>query len=202
LGVPLQNLRSGLIIVKIIRYFIAVISLLLIVVVSYVSYRIYHAQQLNIELESFMVEQIVPIQDRWFEDHGRPKQKEYFIVRAAPFYFHIREAVVDGGYRSYWFSSNGKSEQMSFDEYYQEAIKDPNGTLTWLYTIQPLSDSLVCIGLEAHKPNNWTGGMGSVAGSVEWTVDTSKAVWQLEPYDSGCPRSDADIIGVTLLSVQ
>jgi hypothetical protein len=202
LGVSLQSYRNELIIVKIIKHIIAAIPLVLIVLIAYVGYRIYHAQHLNLEIESFMVQQIVPIQDKWFEEHGRPKQKEYFIVRTAPFYFHVREAVIDGGYRSYWLSSKGMSRQLPFDEYYDEAVKDPNGTLTWLYIVQPLSDSLVCIGLEAHKPKDWTAGMGSVAGSTEYIVDTSKTVWQLEPYDSGCPRRDSDILGVTLLSVR
>jgi hypothetical protein len=202
LGIPLQNSRNELIIVKTKPFIIITISLVLIFFVFYVAYRVYHVEQTNLRLEHFMAEQIIPIQDKWFEANGRPKQNEYFIVRTAPFYFKIREAVVDGSYRSYWLSTNGNYRQMPTGEYYKEAAKEPNGTLTWVYIIQPLSGSIVCIGLEAHKPNNWTaGGMGSVAGSTEWIVDTSKSVWQLEPYNSGCPRSDTDIIGVTLLSV-
>lgn len=179
---------------------IIMVSVILSFSVLFIIYRIYRAQQLNLQLESFMAEQIIPIQDKWFEAHGRSKQDEYFIHRIAPFYVDLGKAAIDGSYSSYWLSRDGSYQQLLIGEWYRELA--PDEQLTWVYLLSPLSDSIVCVSLEAHKPKSWTaGGMGSVAGSLEWTVDTSKAVWQLKPYDSSCPYKDLDLLRITLLPV-
>jgi hypothetical protein len=149
-----------------------------------------------------MAEQIIPIQDEWFSMSNYPKQSESLIRRNEAFYIYVGKASIEGNYDSYWISSKGEYQQLLVSEWYATLVKDANGSLSWMYSIRPLSGSLVCIMLESHKPRSWTaGGMGSVAGSSAYIVDTSKSDWQLEPSDLPCEFRDTEIFRTALLTV-
>ena len=186
------------------RSYIYAFLFVFIIVVSYFAYRIYRVIQLNVRLEKFMAGQIVPIQDQRFDNHQRPKPKDYFIYRNEGFWIDINQiSIEEGNYNSYWMSRDGHQQQVTEEDYNKEQEKYIDGTIDWMYTIRPVSVSTVCVMLEAHKPRSWTaGGMGSVAGSIVWTIDTSKDEWQLETHDSWCRFEDTNLPRILLLTVQ
>lgn len=151
-----------------------------------------------------MAGQIIPIQDEWFNRHQRPKPEDYFIYRNEGFWIDINKITLeDGSYNSYWILRNGQQQQVTKEDYTKGQQKYVDGTVDWMYTIRPLSGPVVCVMLEVHKPRSWTaGGMGSVAGSIVWTIDTSKNEWRLEPRDSWCGFEDTNIPRILLLTVQ
>jgi hypothetical protein len=178
------------------RFFAVTVSLILSFSVFYLTYRVYHARQLNLRLESFMAEQIIPIQDKWFSMNKHLIQSEYFIHRNEAFYIYLGKAAIEGFYDSYWVAHNGTYQQLLAGEWFDRLVKDPNGTLSWMYTIRPLSGSSVCIMLEAHQPGS------SVGGASTYVVDTSKSKWQLEPSNLPCRFGDTELFRTALLTVR
>lgn len=188
-------------------YIIAILSILS-VIVLYFMYRVYHAIQLNLRLEAFVAEQTKSIQDNYSERDHLPKNDGYFIQRSEGFLIDIGKGTIGGHYDSYWISYNSHQQQVTESDYNKEVAKYTDGTLVWDYMIQPLSGSVVCIMLEAHKPRSWTpNGTGSGGFYGTYTVDTSKSNLQLEPLepsDSSCTFSNfdfTDLIQRSLLSV-
>jgi len=158
----------------------------------YLSYRVYYVWQLNMRLEKFMAQQVKGVQDKfydeqWFKDRQITKPSDYAITRIEAYYIYGNRFfnTKEGYYISRWISDNEGVRRITKDEPIKEHPTNSDGNMVWVYSIRPLSGSTVCIMLESHKPNNWTaGGMGSVAGSSEFIIDTSKSNWELEQIDS------------------
>ncbi len=158
---------------------------------AYLVYRVYYVWQLNMRLENFMAQQVKGIQDRfydeqWFKDRRITKPSDYAITRIEAYYIYGNRFFNDkeGYYVSRWVSNNDGVRRVTQDEPVKADLNNSDGNIVWVYSIRPLSGSVVCVMLESHKPNSWTaGGMGSVAGSTEWVIDTSKSNWQLEEVD-------------------
>lgn len=155
---------------------------------TYLAYRIYYVWQLNMRLEKFMAQQIKEIQDKyydeqWFRDTQITKPSEYLITRIEAYYIHGNRFFNDkeGYYISRWVSDREGVRRITQDESRQENPNDSG--MVWVYSIRPLSGSVVCIILESHKP------MVSVGGAGEYTLDTSTSNWQLvelDPSKSSC----------------
>jgi len=151
-----------------------------------------------------MAKQIILFQEDNFkpELEQRPKTDNYFVIRHEPFLIYIGNRTIESRYDSYWIAHAAYQQQVSSDDYFREYEKYTDGILAWHYSAQPLSGSIVCVMLEAYKPGSWTAnGYGRIGFSGTYTIDTSKTVWQLQPYDLICKASYTDIIQRSLLSV-
>ena len=186
------------------QHYLLVIPFFLCVAVLYLVYRVYHTEQLNLRLEGFMAEQVIPLQDKWYSDMRRQIPGEYFIQRHETYSFLIKNALVQSRYDSYWISSNGSQKQLTLADWMSEKKnKYQDEIVSWWYWIRPVSGSVVCVGLEGFLPRDWTaGGMGSSGGYLVFTIDTAKPDWNLvERNDLHCYPSNDTWFEILLLSV-
>lgn len=148
-------------------------------------YRVYYTYHLNISLEMFIAEQIKPVQDKIYEEKGVNNANEYFIRRGQRIRFNIGKAIVKADYSSYWIFRDEHPEQLPLDNYLKEERKNYGETYEWFYSIQPMSNSKVCIRLYGFPPSSWK------AEDTEstWTVDVSQNDWRLLPFNLPCEKS-------------
>ncbi len=186
------------------------VTLLIISLLSaYPIYRVYHAWQLNLRLERFMAHQIISLQNKnqgeqFFRERNLPIPNRYFVVRSEAYYIYGNLFMHDreGTFNSYWISQQGNEQRVSKEQWKEEFAKVADQTMSWTYQIRPVSGSVVCVMTTALPPNNWTGPMHSVTGVSTWSIDTSKASWQLTPYyDGPCEFRDTEILRTLLLFV-
>jgi hypothetical protein len=171
---------------------------------AYLSYRVYHALQLNWRLEQFMAKQITDIQEKyydeqWFASKMLPEPSEYFIVRIEAYLIYGNRFIdnKEGYYISRWITSSESEKKVTLVEWEKEVSKYSEGVISWTYSIRLLSGSKVCVMLESHRPN-----AGSVGGGSKWLVDTSNSIWELEPYEGICEFRDTDLMRTLLIYVQ
>jgi hypothetical protein len=176
---------------------------------SYPAYRVYRVWYLNSQLERFMAQQIITLQeknynDQWFSARDLVKPPEYFLFRSEAYFIYGNAFMKDreGVVNSFWISQQSGEEKVSPDKWKKELAKHQDNTLYWSYQIRPVSGPVVCVMITACPPQSWTGTMNSLTGVSKWSIDTSNTTWQLTPYQNGpCEFRDTELLRTLLFPV-
>ena len=186
-----------------------VVLAVLFILGSYPAYRVYRVWYLNSQLERFMAQQIITLQeknynDEWFNARDLVKPTEDFIFRSEAYYIYGNAFMKDreGVIRSFWISQQSSEERVSHDEWNKELAKYEDNTLFWSYQIRPVSGPVVCVLITSHPPKSWTSPMHSLTGISAWSIDTSAPEWELTPHWHGpCEFRDTELLRTLLFPV-